>query len=69
MLSLTRGDSCELTSSYTHKNIPWDLPTVHNKKGSVCIVRSRVHKGCVIPCTGHLHQLHICLHFNQGSRL
>lgn len=63
MLSLTRGDSCELTSSYIHKNIPWDLPTVPNKKGSVCIIQSSVNKCALIPCTRPLSPIAYLLAF------
>ena len=36
MLSLTRGDSCELMSSYIHKNIAWVyVPYITKKDLSV----------------------------------
>lgn len=36
MLSLTRGDSCELMSSYIHKNIAWVyIPYITKKDLSV----------------------------------
>lgn len=36
MLSLKRGDSCELTNSYIHKNVPWVyLPYITKKDLSV----------------------------------